>query len=473
MFRTLRKQLILSHVLPLVIVLPLLGLGLVYLLEHNFLLPKLAQNLLGNARLLGEISRSEYEISDNPVLFERMISRVKLDPDLKVMFISSQGRLLFSSESEDISSLGTILDTPGLAEAKAGNEIALTNYSLFKLENVVLDVYSPVLNPVNQVIGIVRLTYHVASVYELFVRFRFLIGLVLLLGLVLSVAIGSLLGVRISKPIQNVTTAIYDLASGKRTELLEEKGPDDLRKQIRAVNYLVDQLHNMDKARRQLLANLVHELGQPLGALRSAIQAFAHGADNDPKLRRDLTVGMDEEITHLQHLLDDLAHLYDKELGPLELNRGPLDLAKWLPEMLLPWKLAAAEKELLWSTHIPESMPEVQVDPIRLTQIVGNLASNAIRYTPRGGSVSVSSGVETGKVFIRVQDTGTGIVLQEQEKIFTPFYQGDQGKRIKQGMGLGLGIARDLAEAHGGSIQVESTPGKGSIFTLWLPVMES
>ncbi|MEM5773534.1 MAG: HAMP domain-containing sensor histidine kinase [Anaerolineaceae bacterium] len=472
MFRSLRARLILSHVLPLVIILPLLGLGLVYLLEHNFLLPELAQNLLGDARLLGEISRSEYEIAQNPLLFQRMISRVKLDPDVKVMFLSSTGRLLFSSESADIELLGTQVDAPGLAEARQGNEIALTNYSLFRLENVVLDVYSPVLNPLDQVIGIVRLTYHVASVYDLFIRFRYLIGIVLLLGLALSLIIGSLFGVSIARPVHQVTDAIYDLASGKRTEALEENGPVELRKQTRAVNYLVHQLHTADQARSQLLANLVHELGQPLGALKSAIQAFSRGAGDDPELARDLTHGMHEEVTHLQHLLDDLARLYDKELGPLELNRTAVNLSSWLPEILLPWKSAAAEKELAWSSQIAADTPLIYADTMRLTQIVGNLASNAIRYTPRGGSITVTCGADGKRVFIRFADTGMGIAPAEQEKIFNPFYQGDQGRRIKQGMGLGLGIARDLAEAHGGSIHLESEPGRGSIFTVWLPLPE-
>lgn len=470
MFRSLRARLIISHVLPLVIILPLLGVGLVYLLEHNFLLPELAQNLMGNARLLGEISRSEYEIAGNPLLFARMISRVKLDPDIKVEFLSSSGRLLFSSEVEDVELLGEIIEAPGLAEAQKGNEIALTNYSLFRLEHVLLDVYSPVINPFGQVIGIVRLTYHVASVYDLFVRFRFLIGLVLVLGLALNLIIGSLLGVSIARPVRDVTSAIYDVASGKRTRALEERGPDDLRKQVRAVNYLVNQLHTRDEARGQLLANLVHEIGQPLGALSSAIQAFSHGAGDDPELARDLTLGMQDEVTHLKHLLDDLARLYDKELGPLEIKRAPVDLVKWLPEVLRPWKSAAAEKGLRWEVELPETMPEIQADTVRLTQIVGNLASNAIRYTPRGGFVRISCGAENGQAYIRFKDSGAGIAPQDQEKIFQPFYKGEQGKRIKEGMGLGLAIARDLVEAHGGTIQLESAPGNGSTFTVWLPI---
>jgi len=139
--------------------------------------------------------------------------------------------------------------------------------------------------------------------------------------------------------------------------------------------------------------------------------------------------------------------------------------------VLRPWKSAAAEKGLQWEVELPETMPEIQADTVRLTQIVGNLASNAIRYTPRGGFVRISCGVENGQACIRFKDSGAGIAPQDQEKIFQPFYKGEQGKRIKEGMGLGLAIARDLVEAHGGTIQLESAPGSGSTFTVWLPLV--
>lgn len=470
MLRSLRNRLILSHVLPLVVIIPLMGLGLIYLLERQFLLPQLAQNLVGDARLLGEISRSEYELFGNPLLFERMISRVQLDPDIKVMFLSSQGRLLYSSELEDLPFLGAILDAPGVERARAGEEIALTNYSLFRLENVVLDVYSPVLDPLGRVVGIVRLNYQVASVYELFVRFRFLVGAILLLGLLLSMLIGSFLGISIGRPVQRVTRAIYDLASGRRQEPLEEHGPEDLRQQTRAVNYLVAQLHDMEQSRRQLLANVVHELGRPLGALRSGIQALSRGAERDPELFEQLTSGMEAETLRLQHLLDDLANLYDQALGSLELDKQEIDLRTWLPETLLPWRSDAQQKGLDWSLELSPTLPVIRADPFRFSQIVGNLVSNAIKYTPSGGSVSVTAGGEGGEVFIRVRDTGTGIQPEEQELVFLPFYRGDQNRRIKQGMGLGLSIARDLAVAHGGRIEMQSQPGEGSTLTVWLPV---
>lgn len=470
MFRTLRNRLLLSHILPLLLIIPLMGVGLVYVLETQVLLPRLAQNIVGDARLLTEISRTEYDLWGNPLLFGRMLSRTQLDPALRVMFLTPEGALLYSTDPADNEGLGYILNITGLDLARSGSEVVMTNYSGLRLHDVVLDVFSPVAQSDGPVLGIVRVTYHIDSVYELFGQFRKLIISVLGGGLLLGAGIGFYLALSINRPVQDVTRAIYDVASGTRSDPLAERGPTELREQARAVNYLVERLHSLEQARGQLLANLVHELGRPLGALRSAIHALSKGAAQDTQLLHDLTVGMDEETIRLQHVVEDLAHLHDQDLGTLELQRETLPLATWLPRVLSSWRVAADEKHLLWQEDLPATLPDVQADPVRLAQVIGNLAENAIKYTPPGHAVSVSAGQEEDRVWVSVADTGPGIPDEEQALIFAPFYRGGHGRRIKQGMGLGLSIARDLAEAHGGQITVKSAPGQGSRFTLWLPL---
>ncbi len=320
------------------------------------------------------------------------------------------------------------------------------------------------------VLGIVRVTYHVDSVYELFLQMRLLIGWILGGGLLVGAGVGLWLALSLSRPLQGVTTALYDLASGARSDPLPELGPTELREQARAVNYLVQRLHSLEQARRQLLANLVHELGRPLGALRSAIHALSKGAAQDAQLLHDLTVGMDEETIRLQRVVEDLAHLHDRDLGAFELQRESLPLHDWLLKVLSPWEQAAQEKHLRWEVALPAELPTIQADPLRLAQVIGNLTDNAIKYTPSGGAVAISAGQEGDQVWLRIADGGPGISPEEQGLIFTPFYRGGQGRRIKQGMGLGLSIARDLAEAHGGRIALQSAPGQGSQFILWLPL---
>lgn len=471
MLRSLRNRLILSHILPLIIVSLLTGTALIYVLETRFLLPRLASNLTSEARLLAEITRSEFELWGNPVLFGRMLDRVSLDPAVRVMFLAPDGQMLYSSDSGDVAGLGVYLEPVGLRSAQLGEEVVLTNYSVWRPTNVLLEVLRPVTDPQRQqVIGIVRLTYRLASAFELFTQFRYLIVYVLVFGLLLGAVLGSLLAFNISRPVRQVTQAIYDLAQGARSEPLSEQGPEEVRAQIRAVNYLVERLHNLEEARRQLLANLVHELGRPLGALRSAIQAIGKGAGRDPQLLEELASGMDEEAARLEHVVGDLAHLHGQVLGPLELDLQRIDLGQWLPRSLRSWEQMAHEKGLDWQVDLPPDLPPVSADPVRLSQVIGNLTSNAIKYTPAGGAVTVQAGQQDDLLWIRIQDTGPGIPAEEREKIFVPFYRGSQDRRIKQGMGLGLTIARDLVQAHGGRISLESEPGTGSRFTIWLPV---
>jgi len=469
MLSTLRNRLILSHILPVLIVIPLAGIALFYLIETQFLLPNLADDITADARYLAEVSRADFELFGNPIFVANLLNRVRLDPAIQVMFLDPQGELLYSSDVADASKFDRRLELDGLDQALEGEEVIQTNYSITRLSDSLIDVITPVLDDNDQVIGLVRVSYQSAALFELLSQLRGLIIWVLVLGLVLGALLGLGLALNLSRPIQRVTHAMYDLAQGKTSEPLWIQGPQEIRELATAVNFLVDRLRNLESARRQLLANLVHELGRPLGALRSAIQAISKGAGEDPQLLSDLTIGMDGEAARMQNILEELAHLHDQVLGSLELHYEPIELAGWLLHTLLPWRQAAQEKHLTWEESIRSDLPTISADPDRLAQVIGNLASNAVRYTPAGGQVSISAGAIDGGVWVKVSDTGPGISLEDQARIFLPFYRGDQGRRIKQGMGLGLSIANDLAKAHGGRIDVESSPGTGSQFTLWLP----
>jgi signal transduction histidine kinase len=226
----------------------------------------------------------------------------------------------------------------------------------------------------------------------------------------------------------------------------------------------------VEQMNRQLLANLVHELGRPLGAFYSAIHALQQGADEDLTIRQELLAGMAGEVRRFKRLLDDLARLYDRTIGRLELECQPIVLNQWLPQVLSSWREAAADKGLQWQATIPADLPILEADPDRLGQALGNLLSNAIKYTPSGGTVSIEAGFGDSAIWIRVSDTGPGIAPEDQAHIFTPFYRTREANHFKQGMGLGLSIAHDLIVAHKGRLEVESRPGLGSRFTLFAPI---
>ena len=472
MFRSLRSRLVLSHALPLLVIIPIIGVALTNLIETRVLLPSLSRALMTNAVLLANVAGDEAELWANPAYAEYYLTHLRHDISARVEFISPAGQLLASSDPEEARLIGIVLDFAGVAQARAGQVASYTYYNISSPSEVI-DVFVPVLNQSQQLIGILRMSYTYNTLYAEFTRSRYVIVGILAGGLLVGIILGWSLAVNLSKPIRQVTQAINELAHGNRQVQVEERGPEEIQLLAESFNFLNERLTSLEKARRQLLANLVHELGRPLGALRSAIQALAGGADRDPQLLADLTAGMDDQTARLQHLLDDLAHLHDQVLGTLELESQPMALSEWLPKVIRPWQEAAQDKHLAWQTDIPMDLPEISADPVRLASAVENLVSNAIKYTHAGGMVSISAGVEGEEILIRVKDNGSGIALEEQQKVFEPFYRGNQGRRFKQGMGLGLSIARDLVAAHGGRISLESEPGKGSQFIIHLPLVRT
>jgi signal transduction histidine kinase len=468
MLRTLRNRLILSHVLLLVIVIPLLGILLIYTLETQYLIPSLTRNLEWDAQLLADLFQEFPQVWEDPRLANDLLERLDPERTERILLLTQQGTLVGSTDPTDLEQEPVFDIDSDLNRLREGQVVShLLNNQ--QLNEEVIEVTAPVLGPDSQLEGIVRLTYRNENYLEEFLRLRYLIGSILLVGMLVGGVLGSLLALNIGKPIHQVTEAVYGLASGTRSQPIKESGPEEIQQLQRAANHLVEQLHTLEDSRRKLLANLVHELGRPLGALRSAIQALRRGAADDPLLMDELLVGMDGETIRLERLSEDLAELYEQVLGRLELEFQPVTLGEWLPGVLAPWKAAAIDKQLSWELSIPSTFPTICFDPNAMAQAVGNLVSNATKFTPVGGKISISSDLLEDEFYIRVEDTGPGISPLEQKKLFTPFSRSSQGQRFPQGMGLGLTIVRDIIEAHGGRIEVNSVPGSGSQFTLWLP----
>ncbi|MFN2195945.1 MAG: sensor histidine kinase [Anaerolineales bacterium] len=467
MFRSLRNRLVLSHILPVLITIPIIGIGLIYILETQILLPDLTRGMTSEAALISEI------ISENPSLLENPDQALNAlgnfrNPNTRLMLLTSEGQIIASSEPADANRLGEKLQIPDAPALILGEITSQTNLSQ-RMQGEIIDIYVPVLAETSSLIGIVRVSYRYTSLNQVFARYRYLLLLVLAFGSLLGVGFGLLLALSINQPISRAVQAVFDIAQGETGNLLPEQGPAELNMLSQAVNHLTTRLEELESTRQQLLKNLIHEIGRPLGALRSGIQAMQKGAQEDPRLAQDLLAGMDHETRVLQHLLDDLAQLHDQLLGPLELNKEPLDLKDWLPAVLASWAQAARQKEIEWRVTISPDLPIIHADAVRLSQAIGNLISNALRYTPQHGSVSLNAGLLPDSVFIDIQDTGPGITPENLEKILTPFYRGAQSNRFPKGMGLGLSITAEIIRAHDGRLEIESQPGQGSRFRIILP----
>ena len=284
MFRSLRNRLVLSHILPLLIILPFMGLALIYFIETQILLPELTREINGEARLIAQLAMDNPDIWQNPYAAQKFLSRVSQFISARIMLLGSDATLLASSDSADRELLYSVLDIPDMASLQAGRTVAYSHYSQSLQENVV-DVLTPIMNINQETIGIVRITHSYTTIANQFQQVRYVISGVLLLGLLGGGIAGLLLALNIERPIKKTTDAVNDLARGNLSERLPEQGMEELRVLAHAFNVLAERLQGLEQARRQLLANMVHELARPLGALRSANQAILEGADRDPDLR--------------------------------------------------------------------------------------------------------------------------------------------------------------------------------------------
>jgi len=467
MLNSLRLRLILSHAIPFLLIIPLTGIALVYFLENQIILPNLSAQLAGDARIITAVISAQPEILQNQQLAQYFLSELHPRLSANVMLLDPYGNMLASSNPADIGHV-TRIPIPNLLNNQQVN-LLQSIYRFIQFKPEVIDFFAPVTDQAGQVIGIVRLSYDFSTIFNEFSSLRTLILGILVAGMLLGIALGAILALNTSKQIMEVAQAVNELACGNPRQTLPEKGPEEIKVLLHAVNFLVERLNNLEASRKQLLSNLVHELGRPLGALRAGLATIQRGAKDDPALLEELILGIDEEAARLQHLLEDLSHLYGQLSGSLELNRVALNLNEWLPKVLRPWQEAAQQKHLHWEENLPGNLPIIQADPDRLAQAIENLTSNAIKYTITRGTIAISAGIRDHGVWIQVGDSGPGISPDEQEKIFEPYYRGNQGRRIKQGMGLGLSIAKDLVMAHGGRIDLDSTPGIGSKFTITLP----
>jgi two-component system sensor histidine kinase BaeS len=246
-------------------------------------------------------------------------------------------------------------------------------------------------------------------------------------------------------------------------EPVARRGP--LRELVRGFNSMTGRLEADAEQRRRLLADVSHELRTPLAVIQGNIEAILDGVHEAD----DAHLGAILDETHvLARLVDDLRTVALSEGGNLPLHREPTDLSILAAESVASFQSAAEAAGVSLEVHVDDEVPLLDIDPVRIREVLSNLVANALRHTPRGGSIGVfATSVADGKsIEIVVRDTGTGIDPALLPHVFDRFTKTADSR----GSGLGLAIARGLIEAHGGSIEVESSAASGTTFRLRVPV---
>lgn len=296
---------------------------------------------------------------------------------------------------------------------------------------------------------------------------------ILILGAALAVALGLAMGALMSHsltaPLQRLAAAARDVAHGNLGKQVEVEGSAEVAEVSRAFNEMTAALEKGEKLRQNMVADVAHELRTPLTVIQGNLRALL---DDVYPLEKVEIGRLYDETRLLSRLVDDLRELAQAEAGQLRFNMQPTDIAGVLRAAVAKFEPAAESKSLRIALQTESNLPPVTADPDRLTQVMNNLMTNALRHTPEGGSIAISAVTMEDTVEVSVTDTGEGIAAQDLPHIFDRFWRADRSRsRIGGGSGVGLAIARAVVEAHGGQIHATSDgPEKGSIFRFTLPI---
>jgi len=269
---------------------------------------------------------------------------------------------------------------------------------------------------------------------------------------------------RVGLPFRDVMDAAERVANGDYAVRVTERGPPPMRGLARAFNTMTLRLGKHDEVRRNLMADIAHELRTPLSIMQGKLEGLLDGVypRNDAQLAEIL-----EETSLLSRLIEDLRTLALSETGTLKLEKESTDVSELAREVLRAFASDASGQHVTLALDAPGEPLQVSVDTVRIRQVLNNLLVNALQHTPANGSIQIAtSRTPHSEILVQVHDTGSGMTEEEVGRAFERFHKGS-GSR---GTGLGLAIARNLVVAHGGEIEVVSEPGLGTTISFTLPM---
>ena len=300
---------------------------------------------------------------------------------------------------------------------------------------------------------------------------------------IIVIILSFLLARRLTQPLTSLTLVAEQVKGGDYTQRVDApKSQDELGRLASTFNSMADkiesdvnELRRQDQIRRELIANIAHDLVTPLTAIQGFSEALGDDVISDPKARHETAQLIGREVQRLRRLVSDMQQMTSLESGRLQLDMEPLDLHALVDEVLAVIGPECDQARISLHNEIAPTTPAVLADSERMTQVFLNLLDNARRYTPAGGSIKIGARVAGDArakwLSVGVSDTGTGISASELPHIFDRFFRIDRARTgASGGSGLGLTIVKAIITAHKGTIHAESTPGQGTRITFTLPL---
>ena len=488
--RSIFGKLMLSHLIVVGISLIIIGFFLTYLIENYFFSARELE-IVGQARdaayLIGE------DLAEDDLEAVRKTTEAlaySLDAKIRVLNYSKLTVLTIDPEMDEGSAIeseeGVGLEEREIEHVFRGNMLTKKVYGP-AMQRVL--VAAPILqeehngsgltgnNDEVEVLGAVTLSVPLRGIEETLAQISRLMLYSGIIGVIIAAIFAFTLSKTFARPLQKINRAALDMAAGNFDCKINEESDDEIGGLIKTFNHSVEQVEKnleeqkrLENLRRNLVANVSHELKAPLASVRGFSELMLDGLIDEKEKDRYLRIILDNSV-HLGKLVDDLLTLSHLESGQIALEWKELnvdDLARWSFDSIAP---LGDQKGIKLSYRIEPEIPLIWGDRHRLHEVLVNLLENALEYTPPGGEVSFKIYQKKGQVVFEVRDTGCGISKEEIPLIFERFYKVDKSRRRSgTGSGLGLAITKQLVELHGGKIEVESELYAGSTFRVYLPL---
>jgi signal transduction histidine kinase len=281
-------------------------------------------------------------------------------------------------------------------------------------------------------------------------------------------AIGTLLSQRALHPLREMIATVESIQAGKMSSRVPASGTgDELDELAQLFNAMLEQIEKLIKGMQDSLDIVAHDLRTPITRLRATAETALQSASSTETYREALADCM-EETEQILSILETLMDISEAQTGAMKLRPEKVKVQKLIEDSVDLYRYVAEDRGLVIESTCPEDL-YVNVDSRRIRQALANLVDNAVKYTQRGGKISLQAIQNNGEAIISVSDTGSGIPSEELTKIWERLYRSDNSQSIK-GIGLGLSLVRAIIQSHGGEVEVKSEVNKGSIFTIHLPL---
>ena len=299
-----------------------------------------------------------------------------------------------------------------------------------------------------------------------------------LIGFVISIAISLIISKTLLSPIRGMTTAAEAMADGDFSRKIRVESEDEIGILAKTFNDMAKQIETMleelkkaEKLRREFVANVSHELRTPLTSIRTYAETISDSQEIPEETEEEFLRVIINESDRMTKIVQDLLELSRFDSGTSVLTIEEFSLERSVRDVYAAIALEAKKRNHELNLELEWRLPGIKGDRARIEQVLMNIISNALKYTPDGGRIDVYSGSSGTNVWVRIEDTGVGISPEDLERVFDRFYRVDKARtRESGGTGLGLSIAKEIVTKHGGDIKIESTPGVGTAITVTLPI---